>query len=136
MNTQVIFLNTPTPNAKIERLIAALQDHYLRGERSLVLVPNQEAAQFLDALLWKAPEESFMPHQIVQGASNSPIAISLTTQNHNNASMLLNLQSEVPSFWNAFATVYELMDGTHPNKLQAAQSRLQHYKNANANVLV
>lgn len=132
--TQIVFLNTPNPATKIERLVATINDHFQRGERSLVLVPNVEAAQFVDALLWKTPEESFIPHQIVHTMTETPIAISQTAQNHNQATVLINLQVEVPNNWNAFATVYELMDGTHPQKLELAQRRLQRYKDLGANV--
>lgn len=128
MNKQVVFLNAPTPQAKLERIVTAVQDHFQKLERLLILVPNVESAQFIDTLLWKSPEEGFIPHQITEAPCETPVVITRRMENFNKASVLLTLLPEIPPFWKDFSLIYELMDETHPQKLQLSRSRLQTYQ--------
>jgi len=41
----------------------------------MILVPNIEAAQYVDSLLWKTPTDSFIPHVITQSTSSEWIVI-------------------------------------------------------------
>lgn len=126
---KVIFFRVKDNQAKVVRICHLVQELVDKDKKILITVPNEEAAKFIDTLLWRTPEESFLPHAIVSGPSNELVAItSITTQNFNNAHCLLNLCGELNPIFQQFEEVYELYDETHPQKIQQSQTKVQEYK--------
>lgn len=103
------------------------QHHFLQGDSILIVVPNQEAAVFIDQLLWKRPEESFLPHVIASSPIKERVVITTRKENLNKARVLFNLCPEACPFANEFEEVYELHDETQADKLELSQKRRDTY---------
>ncbi|MBA3957454.1 MAG: DNA polymerase III subunit chi [Parachlamydiaceae bacterium] len=128
MKPTIYFLNIPDNASKLTRLCATVQKHFEQGQKVLIQVANDEAAIYIDQLLWRLPEEGFLPHQIAKKATNETIAISTTANNWNNANILINLCPDMSQMCERFEMVYELNDTTHPEKLRLSLKRQNDYK--------
>lgn len=118
-------------------ICAKAQEALQHEKRLLIAVPNLEAAQYVDALLWKTPEESFIPHVITQAATSEWIAI--TTQQHlnvNQATCLLNLCTPPSLLYQQMDEIYDLYDETHSQKIELSQQRMHFYQTKNLLVKV
>lgn len=88
-----------------------------------------EAAQYIDALLWRLPEESFIPHVIANTSTLEWIAITTQEQhNINQASRLLNLCPAASALYQQVEEIYDLFDESHPQKIELSQQRLRFYQ--------
>lgn len=123
----IIFLNVKTPQDKLSALCRSVHTHFEKGERVVIQVPNEEAARFIDLLLWKSPPESFIPHCISFIPANEQIVITTAEGNVNQAQVLVNLRSEIPTNPTVYALIYELYDTTHPDKEQLSLKKQQGY---------
>lgn len=104
-------------------------------KKLLILVSTPEAGKYIDALLWRKPEESFIPHIFTQSKTNEWIAITMSQSNINQASCAINLQLEPVGFSQQFEEVIELYDETTPEKLKSSQQRMDHYKSQNLEII-
>lgn len=116
-------------SAKIHLICAKAQEAFKLEKRLLIAVPNLQAAQYIDALLWRTPPESFIPHII----SDTPVAewIAITMQeqhNINQAPCLFNLCPLPSTLYQQVEEVYDLFDETHPQKTESSQQRLHFYQ--------
>lgn len=132
MNTKplIFFLKVSDNPSKLKRICDLIQQHFMHGNRLLIAVHNAEAAQYIDQLLWRMPEESFLPHVIAQEKSSEQIVITTKNGNLNNAAILLNLCPEIPSMCDFFEKIYDLYDETQPGKLALSQKRQADYQAA------
>lgn len=126
---QVNFIRVIDNPSKLSQICALVQRHYEQGEAILITLPNTEAAQYIDQLLWRLPEESFLPHQIATSPTQEKITITTLTQNLNSAKVLLNLNPGASPIANEFEMVYELFDETHPAKQELSKQRFENYQN-------
>ncbi len=95
----------------------------------LITVPNLQAAQYVDSLLWRLPEESFVPHVISDTPTSEWIAITMQEQhNVNQAVRLLNLCTTPTALYQHVEEIYDLLDETHSQKLELSQQRLRFYQ--------
>lgn len=124
----VIFLKVMDNAMKAKRLSEAVSYYFLQQVSILLLVPNDQAAQYVDQLLWRLPENSFLPHQITQEATNEFIAISTVQSNLNQAQTLINLCPMASPIADQFITIIELLDHTSVEKLQLSQQRQAAYR--------
>jgi DNA polymerase IIIc chi subunit len=124
MNTpDIIFIKVNDNTKKLFKICQIVRQHFDSEERILFTTPTQEAAQYLDQLLWRLPEEGFLPHNIIVKDSEERIGISTILENLNKADVLFNLCPTASPIFSQFKTVYELYDETHPSK--AEQSRIK-----------
>lgn len=123
--TQVHFLQIADNAQKMLTLCTLAQKHFYAKEKMLICVPTDEAAAYIDLLLWRMPEESFIPHEI---ANPAKITIAKSTENINEATILINLGPQIPINLDAFACIYELYDKTHPSKVEQAEQKLAAYR--------
>lgn len=121
--TNITFIRVPNNAAKAACICQVIQHHFSQGESVLVAVPNMEAAEYIDQLLWRRPEESFLPHAVVQGVTKEVVAITTKKDNLNGAKVLFNLCPDVSPIVGEFEIVYELHDETQADKLQLSQQR-------------
>lgn len=129
IRSKVIFYQVKDNGAKIKLIYTKAQEAYKLEKRLLIIVPNFEAAQYVETLLWREPIDSFMPHVVADTSTSEWIAITMQDQhNVNQATSLLNLCPTPPSIYSQFNEVYELYDETHPQKSALSQERLQYYK--------
>jgi DNA polymerase-3 subunit chi len=124
----ITFIQVKDNKSKIETICSTIAERYRLGEKVLIYVATEQAACYIDQLLWRSPEESFLPHSILDKPTNERIVITLLTQNLNQAENLFNLSPTVPPFYDQFRAVYELMDETDPAKLQASLQRKKEYE--------
>jgi DNA polymerase-3 subunit chi len=126
---KVIFYRVKDNSAKIQLIYTKAQEAFQHEKRLLIAVPNLQAAQYIDALLWKFPEESFMPHVIADAPTAEWIAITMQEQqNINQAARLLNLCPTPSALYQQVEEVYDLLDESHPQKLELSQQRLRLYQ--------
>jgi DNA polymerase-3 subunit chi len=128
IDTKVIFIKVTTPQIKQRKLCDVIQHHFESGENILITVPNSDAARYVDELLWRLPEESFLPHLIAEIPLEEPIVISTRSENLNNATVVFNLQSGASSLCGQIPTIYELMDETHPDRQSNSLERFTVYQ--------
>lgn len=127
--TKIIFVKVVDNQSKMGRLCQLIQTHFHDGKSVLIAVQHNEAARYLDQLLWKCPSEGFLPHVISDKPVKDSIVITMKHENLNNADILFNLLPGVNPIFTQFKMVYELLDETHPEKLNLSLQRQQFYQN-------
>lgn len=125
---KVNFLTVADNASKLKQLCQVVNQHFSKGESVLIAVPTQEAAIYLDQLLWKMPEESFTPHLISNAFTEEKVAITTATNNVNRATVLLNLLPTIHPNSNEFELIYELYDQTSPEKEELSKKKQAQYK--------
>lgn len=125
---KITFIRVKDNQEKCACILQRAQAVFFEEKRLLIAVPNMEAAQYVDTLIWHTPEDSFIPHTIAQGPCQDWIAITTLSQNVNQAQILLNLSPQACSFYLAFEQVYELYDASHPQKEALAKQKLVDYQ--------
>lgn len=123
----VIFLSITTNQQKIASICQHVQKHFDRSEPILILAPSEQAVQYLDDMLWKFPEDSFLPHEASQASSKEKIVITTVHQNLNQSKILMNLCPEPCPIAEQFETIYELYDQTHSDKVEQSKRRHEAY---------
>src|SRR5689334_18406522 len=58
--------------------------HIREKEPLLIVVPNEKSLVYVDELLWKEPNESFIPHITSRIPTSSLITITICKENLNN----------------------------------------------------
>jgi DNA polymerase III subunit chi len=115
--------------AKIQLICGKAQEAFAQEKRLLIAVQTFEAAQYVEALLWRIPPESFIPHTISDTTTSEWIAITMQDQlNVNHAPRLLNLCPTASALYQAVEEVYELYDESHPQKIELSQKRARFYQ--------
>lgn len=122
-------------SAKIRLICARAQEAFNHEKRLLIIVPNFEAAQYVDALLWKMPSESFMPHAIVDTFTSEWIAITMQNErNVNLAPQVLNLSPKPCQLFHEVNYIHDLFDET-PEKIKFSQVKLSYYQCQNLEIV-
>ncbi len=116
----VVFYPVKETSSKLLKICEVAYLHLERSEPLLILVPDTAALNFVDNLLWKLPEESFIPHP----TSLISIAIEPTEE----GSALFNLRPIAYTEKFFFKTIYELEDQTSLERLQLSKVRYQVYR--------
>lgn len=127
---RVIFFQVKTPKEKIDRLIETVTSHFEKGENSILFVEDEKAQHYVDDLLWKMPNFSFLPHAISDFATKEKTVITRSKTNINEAKYAFNLCSTPLLIDSPFKIIYEYEDLTSPGKQQASQNRFDAYKKA------
>lgn len=124
----IIFLRTRDNQEKCSRIIQCAEQALETEKRLLIVAPNEEAARYLDQLLWRMPQEGFVPHVITHTPCQDFVAITTTYQNLNQASYLLHLSPQICPIGDKFEQIYELYDMSNPEKELAAQQKVKQYQ--------
>lgn len=128
--TRVIFFQVREIAAKLKTLCETVQSHFEKKEHFLILVEDAKAQEFVDELLWKSPDTSFLPHIASDEKISDLIAITKTKNNVNSAKVAFNLCSTPLLIDPPFRLIYELEDLTNPNKNKLSSLRFDAYKAA------
>jgi DNA polymerase-3 subunit chi len=132
---RLTFFRVKDNPSKLRLICAKAAESFQTEKRLIIAVPSFEAAQYIDALLWRQPEESFMPHVISDTPTKEWIAITLQEEiNVNQAPILLNLRPDFPSLAKAVDHVYDLYDETHPSKIELSENRKKQYESNGFNI--
>lgn len=125
---KVYFLRVVDTASKLNGICQTIHNHFRKKEAILIVVPSQEAAIYIDQLLWRLPGESFLPHAISNEPIHELVAITTTDANVNQAKIIMNLCPEVPKNLTGYSMIYDLLDLTHPTKEQLSLSRQSAYQ--------
>lgn len=101
-----------------------------QGRRVLLHTASADEAQHLDRLLWSYREQSFIPHGRLGEADPAlnPVLITQTGQEPGEEhDVLINLDTEVPTFFSRFDRVLECVDNNEAAK-QASRNRYRFYR--------
>lgn len=129
-NTRVIFFQVQNSGEKLKAICETAQFHFDRKEPFLILVEDSKSQEFVNELLWKFPETSFLPHVASDTPTKDFLAITKTKQNINEALYVFNLCSTPLLIDFPFRIIYELEDLTNPNKNKFSSLRFDAYKAA------
>lgn len=132
---KIVFFRIKDNAAKLQWICSKVHETVKLKKRLMIFAPNEEAAKYIDMLLWRLPEESFLPHSIVDQPSKEWIAISMIHQNLNQAHRMLNLCSTISPIFHQFEEVYEMYDDTQAPKQELSQKKLEEYKAHNGLVM-
>ncbi len=129
MKQRIILLQVATNQKKIERLYQTLNHHFVKQEHIIIFVPDEKTLHFVDELLWKYPEEGFLPHSIEEKPSKEWVVITQKRENLNQARYAFNL-SPTPLLQKDFLLIYDFDDKTSPHKKMLSQKKFEAYKEA------
>ena len=127
---RVVFFQVRDSMDKLRKIAETAQSHFEKNEAILIVVEDAKAQQFVDELLWKIPESSFLPHQALDDPSSELILITKTKKNLNHARVTFNLCSTPLLIEGPFRIIYEFEDMTNPNKMNLSTHRFDAYKKA------
>jgi DNA polymerase-3 subunit chi len=96
-----------------------------KQQQVLCLMPDAKSAESLDTMLWDFDPGEFIPHGI--GADHYPVAIISDPEPMDHHQVLINLQSEIPSWFSRFERVLEIIYG-QPDYEQAKRNNFRFYK--------
>lgn len=129
--TQVDFYIISDSNPQSEDVVACrlVEKALHAGYKILLLGHDQKQLHALDEKLWTFQEQSFIPHEIVQGQSelnkNLRVALSADSSSFSEADLCINLSGHIPKDHQRFKRIAEIVPA---NNNQRQQSRLR-YKN-------
>lgn len=128
--TRAVFFQVRDTASKLRRIVETAQSHFEKKEPFLILVEDEKSEQFVDELLWKSPETSFLPHAVAHGPTKELIAITRIKQNVNEARVAFNLCPTPLFIEGPFRIIYEFEDLTSPHKQNFSSLRFDAYKQA------
>jgi len=132
--TQIYFIRVTDNISKVQKLCSLVSSHFTKKDKVLITVPSNEAAVYLDQLLWKIPEESFVPHSIAHSTTKEQVVITTTLSNINQASILINLSGNLHPNPGSAALIYELLDMTSREKEAVSRQKQEAYRQAGHHV--
>ena len=100
-----------------------------QGKRLLVYVPEPDAAQRLDRMLWTWPATGFVPHCAAHDplAAETPVLIAGGADGIRDAEVLLNLSHDTPPAFERFERLLEVVARDDGDR-QAARGRYRYYR--------
>src|SRR3990167_9184306 len=128
--TRAVFFQVREPKAKLACLAETAAAKFERKEHLLILVEDEKAMQYVDELLWKSPETSFLPHIATDELTTELIAITRSKKNVNLSRIAFNLCSTPLLIEGPFRIIYDFEDLTSPSKQQLSAVRFDAYKKA------
>ncbi len=130
MSTRVIFFQIRETASKLKLICETAQAHFEKKEHFIIFVEDAKAQDFVNELLWKNPDTSFLPHASTDDTSKEFIVVTKTKNNVNEAKVAFNLCSTPLLIATPFRMIYEFEDLTHPNKNKLSSLRFDAYKAA------
>lgn len=135
-DVRVTFFQVKSDGEKRERIIRLAEEYFEKKEPLLIQLPHQKALEYVDLLLWRSPQESFLPHAIKDEPSKDFIVLTTSGNNPNKARSILNLSPDPVDNQNlSFMKIYELEDLASTHKNHSAQERYKAYKNAGCAII-
>ncbi len=127
---RVIFYQVKDNGAKLQRIIETAKTHFVKKEPLLIFVEDARSQQFVDELLWKSPETSFLPHAAADDLTSELIVITKAKANLNQAKAAFNLCPTPLLIEGPFKIIYEFEDMTNLVKKNLSSLRFDAYKQA------
>ena len=129
--TQVDFyiLQNERPGARPLFTCRLTEKAYKQGHRVYINTASGQQLQQLDELLWTFRDGSFLPHAVydADASETPPILLGHAVEPEGPTDVLVNLSTELPTFFSRFSRVAELVGGA-TDQLDAARERYRFYK--------
>ena len=97
------------------------------GNKIHIHTLSQKNAEKIDELLWSFKSNSFLPHQIVEDNTYTPISIGYGPKSFKSKDLLINLCDQIPAFASSFPRIVELVISKAKSK-QKSRERYKIYK--------
>jgi DNA polymerase III subunit chi len=123
-------LKSAAPKQRFNVACRLAEKAYLQDLKVVILQDNLNDAKALDELLWTFDERSFVPHQIAEGSSfdaATPVHLTVESANMPVADLLLNLTDRLPSGWERYARIAEIID-TDEERRRLGRERFKAYR--------
>jgi DNA polymerase IIIc chi subunit len=127
MKQRVVLLEVTSNQKKISLLFDILKNHFEKKEHIILFVADDKSMKYVDELLWKIPEQSFLPHSCHNDKTDDFIIITKKRDNLSGAKFAFNL-SPTPLLQKEFLVIYDFDDKTAPHKKMLSQKKFQAYK--------
>ncbi|PWE17339.1 DNA polymerase III subunit chi [Marinicauda salina] len=107
-----------------------------RGGRALVVSPDENRIESLDARLWTWRDDSFLPHGLATGAdaARQPVLLAGEPRNVNQASMLFCLDGADPGEMDGWERVVVMFEDADPASVSKARDLWRGSKDAGVSV--
>jgi len=126
---RVTFFQVADDQQKRSKILHLAQEYFEKNEPLLIRLPHKKALEYVDILLWRVPQDSFLPHVIKDELCKDLIVLTTSDNNPNGARSILNLCPKPISNEDlSFTRIYELEDLASSNKNKSAQERYKNYK--------
>jgi len=131
---RVIFYTVKNAEEKVRYLLVPVLYHFNRSEKIKIVVPDQKTRDFIDTLLWKHPEEGFLPHcTSLPAPFEDGVYISLQKEVQGYP-FVFNLSPDPYHPSGTCNTLYELEDISTPGKKAVFEKKFAFYKNLGCRV--
>lgn len=97
------------------------------GHRIYLNCQDRAQAEALDQRLWSFSAASFVPHQLAGEGSDAPLLLAWGADAGGQQSLLINLASTVPAFFERFARIAEVVD-QDPQTRDALRASYRFYR--------
>lgn len=106
-----------------------VEDLHAENQHVYIHAASKDDAAKLDNLLWTYKDDSFIPHQLASEEAIAPVIIGHETPDNRSNGTLINCQDQLPSFYQQFNHVIEVVysDATVQ---QSARERYRQYRDA------
>jgi len=128
--TRVVFFQVQDAKLKLEKIAEMAHFHFAKKEPFLIFVEDIKAQSFVDELLWKFPDTSFLPHLASDDNTKELVTITKSKKNVNVAKAAFNLCPTPLLIEGSFRILYEFEDLTSPAKKELSNLRFDAYKKA------
>jgi DNA polymerase III subunit chi len=127
-STRVVLFQIRKSFEKLKSLINTAELHFNQKESFIIFAEDKKAAEYVDELLWKSPQTSFLPHILSDIETNEYIVINHSKNNVNKARFAFNLSPTPLLVQGPFKIIYDFEDLTSPSKKQFSEIRFDSYK--------
>lgn len=97
------------------------------GHRIYLHCQDQAQCEALDARLWQFSAASFVPHQLAAAGVDAPLLLACGPDAGGRQSLLINLASTVPPFFERFERIAEVVD-QDPQTREALRASYRFYR--------
>ena len=133
---KITFYKVRDNSVKVRYISNKVLEALKNEKRLLIAVPNLQAAEYVDKLLWRISPESFVPHVITDVTSSEWIVITLQQEhNVNQASLLINLCANATPLYQSVEAVYEFYDETASEKTSLSDKKMEFYREKGCQVV-
>ena len=124
---RVTFFQVTSDQMKRTRIVSVAHEYFEKKQPLLFKLPHKKALEYLDLLLWRLPQDSFLPHVIKDTPCQDLIVLTSSEENPNEARSIFNLTGE-PILNPHFTTIYTFEDLSSTEKNTIAQKHYHAYK--------
>jgi len=124
---RVTFFQVTNDQMKRTRIVSIAHEYFEKKQPLLFKLPHKKALEYLDLLLWRIPQDSFLPHLIKDSPCSDLIVLTSSEENPNKARSVFNLTGE-PITNPVFTSIYTFEDLSSTEKNTVAQQHYHAYK--------